>query len=484
MFNKSALLLAVTLALSAFAAPAPEAAASEGVAIPISRRSALTTADGLFDHDKAILRNAATRNKHRQNLINLQKNKGADALPQGARILPLTTVSADVQSRMEKRQAEKLTDEEDSEWLGPISVGTPAQSFTIDFDTGSSDLWLPSSSCSGSACNGKHKFTISASSTAVKKSGTFTIEYQDESTVSGPIYTDTVTVAGVTAKTQYFSPVTSLSSSFAGDPTDGILGLAFPAISNLNANPFFVTANNQGSTKANLFSFYLASSGSELYLGGTDSSKFTGSIEYHPIDTSAGYWTTTGASVSINGATASSNFDAIIDSGTTLVYGPPSVIKTFYSKISGSKVYDSSEGATAGNLLDTESSVPYGALTVPSWVAGLRVPARARTELPCGNRPPQGYCEGTVRHRTFGLYSVPCKSIPTIAFSWGGKSWSMDPDFLNLGTTTSAGTDCVLAIGGTDLGLGNTWLVGDAFMRNAYTVFDFDNESVGFATLA
>ena len=34
---------------------------------------------------------------------------------------------------------------------------------------------------------------------------------------------------------QTFSPVTTLSSSFSGDPIDGILGLAFPAISNLNA---------------------------------------------------------------------------------------------------------------------------------------------------------------------------------------------------------------------------------------------------------
>ena len=37
----------------------------------------------------------------------------------------------------------------------------------------------------------------------------------------------------MTVKNQYFSPVTTLSSSFAGDPIDGLLGLAYPAISNL-----------------------------------------------------------------------------------------------------------------------------------------------------------------------------------------------------------------------------------------------------------
>ena len=43
-----------------------------------------------------------------------------------------------------------------------------------------------------------------------------------------------VTVAGLTATNQYFSPVTTLSDSFKDDPIDGILGLAYPAISNLH----------------------------------------------------------------------------------------------------------------------------------------------------------------------------------------------------------------------------------------------------------
>lgn len=38
----------------------------------------------------------------------------------------------------------------------------------------------------------------------------------------------------MTVTKQYFSPVTTLSSSFADDPIDGLLGLAYPAISNLN----------------------------------------------------------------------------------------------------------------------------------------------------------------------------------------------------------------------------------------------------------
>lgn len=31
--------------------------------------------------------------------------------------------------------------------------------------------------------------------------------------------------------------------------------------------------------------------------------------------------------------------------------------------------------------------------------------------------------------------------------------------------------------------IGRTWILGDLFMRNVYTVFDYDNRQIGFAML-
>ena len=120
-------------------------------------------------------------------MINLEKNVGSHVFKKGAEIKPL----AELPAHLAKRQSESLTDEDDDEeWAGTISIGTPAQKFLIDFDTGSSDLWVPSSSCTSSTCRKKSTYDASDSSTSSKKSGTFEIEYGDGSTVSGPIYTD------------------------------------------------------------------------------------------------------------------------------------------------------------------------------------------------------------------------------------------------------------------------------------------------------
>ena len=72
-------------------------------------------------------------------------------------------------------------------------------SHTVDFDTGSSDLFVPSTSC-GSTCSGHNEYDPDSSSTSCDLKKTFELAYGDGSTVEGEEYTDVVTVAGLTVR--------------------------------------------------------------------------------------------------------------------------------------------------------------------------------------------------------------------------------------------------------------------------------------------
>lgn len=60
-------------------------------------------------------------------------------------------------------------------YYAPIKVGNPGQTFIMDFDTGSSDLWLPSVKCHTRNCEKKHKYDSTKSSTWKKDGRSFKI---------------------------------------------------------------------------------------------------------------------------------------------------------------------------------------------------------------------------------------------------------------------------------------------------------------------
>jgi cathepsin D len=68
---------------------------------------------------------------------------------------------------------------------------------TVDFDTGSSDLFLPSPSCD-SSCSGHRQYDPDASSTAHDLHKPFSLSFGDGSTVDSEKNTDFVSVAGLT----------------------------------------------------------------------------------------------------------------------------------------------------------------------------------------------------------------------------------------------------------------------------------------------
>jgi len=383
-------------------------------AIPLFKRNNIKKADGTVNATLLRSHLARSLSKIQRGFDAFERNTGSPhRLANGAR------------AGLTKRASEVLTDFEEDLWFGSISVGTPAKTFTVDFDTGSSDTFLPSTSCD-SSCAGHTLWNPADSSTAVNTGTPYSLAFGDGSTVEGTVFTDTVTVAGLTATSQAVGSSTQYSTGFeeAEFPPDGLVGLAFPALSVFGANDLFTTLVDEGQATAQ-FGVKLADSGSELFLGGVNNNLFTGSFVNSPVDQDA-FWQIDLLAIGLNGEElASGDVAAIVDTGTTLLIGDTSDVTFVYENIPGAK--------DASSVLGD------------------------------------------------GFFTVPCDAVPTLSLTFGGTAFSISPETFNAGQLFEGGADCVGGLAGEDLGF---WVIGDVFLRNVYTSFNKGANEVGFALLA
>lgn len=116
----------------------------------------------------------------------------------------------------------------------------------------------------------------------------------------------------------------------------GLMGMAFKSVSRYNANPVFQTLISEGKTTKGVFEFKLSSSGAQLYIGGTDSSKHSGSFTYADI-THEGYWQVELDSISVDGSEVIDSSSCIIDTGTTLLVGDHDAVQSVIDAIDGAQ---------------------------------------------------------------------------------------------------------------------------------------------------
>jgi len=330
-----------------------------------------------------------------------------------------------------------IKDYSNAQYYGEIQLGTPGQSFEVIFDTGSSNLWVAGSDCD-SSCGSHPEYDASASSTYQQNGTLFEIVY-GSGACTGHLSTDTLTWAGMQLTDQTFAEVTDASGmgiAYKVGHFDGILGLAFdklavceyPYVSDCVETPFH-RMMDADMLDSNVFAFYLGDMKNfgrygydgELTIGGTDSQYYTGDIQWHALK-SADYWRINIDAISVDGTdyTNSRSRVAIVDSGTSLLTGPTSAVK---------------EIAAALNA----------------------------TEVPLT-----------------GEYFVDCDAdVPSMVVTIDGTDYELEGSDLVL----ESGGSCLLLIMGLDLtGTGVDWILGDVFMRKYYSVFDYENERVGFAT--
>ncbi|KAH9518775.1 hypothetical protein Btru_006224 [Bulinus truncatus] len=185
----------------------------------------------------------------------------------------------------------------DAQYYGVIGIGTPEQQFKVVFDTGSSNLWVPSIKCKPSniACLVHNKYDSSKSGTYVANGTAFAIQYA-KGQLNGFLSTDTVDVSW---------------SCSAGAVDEAV------------------------------FSFYLgndpkASVGGELVLGGIDTKLYTGDVTYAPLIEERWFSIlVSGIAVGESGAgyCGDQGCKGVVDTGTSLLSGPTSEIADINNKI-------------------------------------------------------------------------------------------------------------------------------------------------------
>uniref|UniRef100_A0A8B9FEQ7 cathepsin E n=1 Tax=Amazona collaria TaxID=241587 RepID=A0A8B9FEQ7_9PSIT len=292
------------------------------------------TGTGVGDQDHCSRR--VTLRRHRS-LRKLLRDRGQLSHFWKAHRLDMVQYSEDCAAFMDTN--EPLINYLDMEYFGQISIGTPPQNFTVVFDTGSSNLWVPSVYCVSKACAEHAKFQPSQSSTYQVVGTPFSIQYGTGS-LTGVIGSDQVVVEGLTVSNQQFAEsVSEPGKAFVDAAFDGILGLAYPSLAVGGVTPVFDNMMAQNLVELPMFSVYLSTNpesslGGELLFGGFDPSRFTGTLNWVPV-TQQGYWQ---IQMSPSLTFCTNGCQAIVDTGTSLITGPTKDIKELQSSIGATPV--------------------------------------------------------------------------------------------------------------------------------------------------
>ncbi|KAJ7767692.1 aspartic peptidase domain-containing protein [Mycena metata] len=324
-------------------------------------------------------------------------------------------------------------------YVAEMTIGTPAQKFKMYLDTILPDVWVFSPCDVPGVCD----VTVPSYDPTKSKSSVNESLFSSTSDVytdyNGWIYADTVTLGSSTVSSSSFLNLDAFNSFTPGPLTaSGSLGLGFPPKSPTTNESFWraLLAEQQGaSPDLGLWvsrPSNLSDQGAVLTLGGTNSTFFTGDVEFLDLS-KANSWALNISDLSVQGTSLKSKLSsklAVFDVASSFIWAPKADADAFWAAVPGS---------------------------------------------------------------IFGqdLYQWPCSTPINATVSFGGKTWTLTDNDLNLGPITNGSQQCYGALTAwgsfalSEYAVPDAdWVFGLPFLRNVYSVFRATPPAMGFAALS
>lgn len=316
-------------------------------------------------------------------------------------------------------------------YFGDVGFGPQGkeQFFPVMFDTGSADLWVMSIDCNSPGCNRPKKYDLNLDPDYVDLQAKFKVDYV-VGEVTGKASSTTLNIDGFEIPKQEFGYVNTVTDDFADFAYVGIMGLAPGPGQSAQVTPINNLINNKQLDHPQysfLFGREADNGVSELTIGGTNPDRIDGDITWsdNELD-NRGRWLIEVDGLLVNGQEIEFDDDRemFLDSGYEKIHMSIVDAREVYAKIPAAKELD------GGKFF-----------------------------MPCDNRD------------------------VVISLRVRGMIWAMDArDFVI--PDNQAGDQCVGAIESVyDVGDEDQWIVGTAFLKNVYTVFDIGEDEVGFAKI-
>ncbi|KAF2622279.1 acid protease [Macroventuria anomochaeta] len=301
-----------------------------------------------------------------------------------------------------------------------VTIGDSKEEYHLLLDSAASNTWVMGQDCKSDACGTHTTFGKGDSSSLKTQDTPFSVTYGTGS-VSGTLATDTLHIGSLSPSVS-FGLATNVSSEFKSYPMDGILGIGRGDVVQGTAQVMDVLKEDK-LIGAKIYGIYLSRSkdglaDGELNLGEVNKDRLSGDLNWIdcvPNDT--GFWEIPVADASVNGKTLGlSGKKGLMDTGTSYILMPPADALAIHSQIPGF--------AQSGET-----------------------------------------------------FSVPCNTQAPLQFIFGKVGYNISTSDW-LGGKLESGL-CRSNIVGRQTFNESQWLIGDVFLKNVYSVFDFDGSRVG-----